>query len=275
MPDIVGQTMPNSMHLTFRLRQFYTRELMLGVHLRSVSRIDILKTLKRSATKESIGAMSRISGKITLLMTAIALTGLLVSAVFFLPQIYYRIFPAQVVVTETTLPGTVLGGDFSTPTKQSPGRQYEPPIDESLPEGDWVIIPQIGVRTQFKSTVDPNEALVEGAWLSPSYGKPGDTGVPIIIAAHRFGWQWWWQSEYGKYHSFYYLPDTSPGTQVEIISQQRKWRYEIYGGEENNTISDYSADLILYTCKHISSPVRYVRYARLIDPTANSQTSKI
>ncbi len=263
--------MPNSFLSTIRLRQFYTRELMLGVHLNSVSRIDILKRLKQSTTKEKVRFIGKLSGKLALILTIMAVVGLTVSAVFFLPQIYYRIFPAQVVVTETVQQGTVLGGDFKKPAKESEGRQYIPPTDETLPEGDWVIIPQIGVRTQFKSTPDPNEALVEGAWLSPEYGKPGDTGVPIIIAAHRFGWQWWWQSDYGKYHSFYYLPDTLPGTQVEIISNKRKWIYEIYSGEENNVISDYSADLILYTCKHISSPVRFVRYARLIDPTVNSQ----
>lgn len=263
--------MPDSLLSTIRIRQSYTRELLLGVHLTTVSSISILKNLRRGATSESISLLTKLSGKLALIITTFVIVGLTLSAIFFLPQIYYRIFPAQVVVTETAQQGTVLGGDFTKPTNKSVGRQYEPPVDESLPEGDWVVIPQIGVRTQFKASSDPNEALVEGAWLSPEYGRPGDTGVPIIIAAHRFGWQWWWQSDYGKYHSFYYLPDTLPGTQVEIISGKRKWLYEIYAGEENNEISDYHADLILYTCKHISSPIRFVRYARLIDPTANSQ----
>ena len=267
--------MPNKLISIIRLRQFYTRELMLGVHLGSVSSIDILKALKQTTIKEKVTLIGKISSKLALILTVLAIVGFIVFSIFFLPQVYYRLFPAQVVVTETAQQGTVLGGNFQKPTQQSEGRRYVPPIDESLPDGDWVIIPQIGVRTQFKSTPDPNEALVEGAWLSPEYGKPGDTGVPIIIAAHRFGWQWWWQSDYGKYHSFYYLPDTLPGTQVEIISNKRKWRYEIYAGEENNAISDYSADLILYTCKHISSPIRFVRYARLIDPTSDSQTSSI
>ncbi|MCA9372959.1 hypothetical protein KC921_02585 [Candidatus Woesebacteria bacterium] len=265
--------MPSATAAIIRDRHYYTRELLLGVRLGTVGGFKTLKKLRESNVSKQVSLFAKLTSKVALLLTAIALVGLVVSAIFFLPQIYYRVFPAQVVVSESTTPGTVLGGDFTKPTKITEGRQYVPPIDESLPDGDWVIIPQIGVRTQFKETEDPNDALVDGAWLSPTYGKPGDTGVPIIIAAHRFGWQWWWQSDYGKYHSFYYLPDTRPGTQVEVISGKRKWVYEIYAGEENDEISDYSADLILYTCKHISSPVRFIRYARLVNPTLDTQPS--
>lgn len=266
--------MYGSIVTTLRLRQFYTRELLLGVRFGSVAHLKTLRHRKEralSAVQKQAGVAAAISKKIALVLLTICIIGGVISAVFFLPQVYYRVFPAQVVATEAATPGTVLGGEFQKPTAETQGRQYVPPVDDNLPDGDWIIIPQIGVRTQFKSTEDPNDALVEGAWLSPEYGRPGDVGVPIIIAAHRFGWQWWWQSDYGKYHSFYYLPDTTPGTQVEIISNKQKWVYEIYAGEESDGISDYSADLILYTCKHISSPIRYVRYARLIDPTANSQ----
>jgi hypothetical protein len=94
----------------------------------------------------------------------------------------------------------------------------------------------------------------------------------MILAAHRFGWEWWWQSDYWKYNSFYLLPDTEPGDIVEIIDDQRKWTYEIYGGGEGDSILDYDADMILYTCKFLNSPVRHFRYARLVDPTADTQS---
>lgn len=149
--------------------------------------------------------------------------------------------------------------------------RYIPDKDETLPEGDWIIIPRIGVRTQFEDSEDPEAAMSTGVWKAPDYGLPGQLTMPMIMAAHRFGWDWWWQSEYWRYNSFYLLPDTEPGDRVEIISDQRKWVYEIYAGEEGVEITDYDADLILYTCKFLTSPIRHFRYARLIDHTANSQ----
>lgn len=192
-------------------------------------------------------------------------------SIFIFPQIYYRLFPADTVVLQASESGTARGGEFAPPDKESAGRTYQPEVEDGLPDGDWLVIPKIGVRTEFMVTADPNEALVKGAWMAPNYAKPGEGGLPIIIAAHRFGWDWWWQSDYWKYHSFYRLPETEPGTIVELISGKRKWTYEIYAGEEGESISDYDADLILYTCKHLSSPIRYVRYARLLDPNKSTQ----
>jgi hypothetical protein len=114
------------------------------------------------------------------------------------------------------------------------------------------------------ATLDENEALDKGVWLVPDFGRPGDTTQPIIAAAHRFGWDWWWKTDYWKYNSFYLLTETEPGDRIEIIYDQRKWVYEIYAGEEGELITDYDADLILYTCKYLNSPIRYFRYAKLI-----------
>lgn len=109
--------------------------------------------------------------------------------------------------------------------------------------------------------------------MAPDYGKPGDEyNLPIILAAHRFGWDWWWQTDYWKYHSFYNLPELEPGDMVEIIADQRKWIYEIYAGEQGEEITDYEANLILYTCKFLNSPLRHFRYARLINLDQNTQT---
>ena len=55
------------------------------------------------------------------------------------------------------------------------------------------------------------------------------------------------------------------GDTVEIIWKQRKYVYEIYKEEEGEEISDYTADLILYTCESLKSPIRIFRYARLLE----------
>ncbi len=230
----------------------------------------------------------------------------LIAAVVFAPDLYYRFAPISTVEVKAPDSGTPLGGDFNsgawfrsvvansaqfisnassdqnsqngqaaqTQTAEEKPPQpsrYLPSQDKTLPEGDWLIIPAIGVRTELLHTDNPEEALMEGVWKVPEYGEPGQLDKPIILAAHRFGWEWWWQSDYWRYNSFYLLPDTQPGDVVEIISDQRKWVYEIYAGEEGSEITDYDADMILYTCKFLTSPVRHFRYARLIDVDADTQ----
>lgn len=248
---------------------FSVKELLLGVYIGTVSASLARTTHVATRSRKSASWLVRLPA---VLIIGIALA---IVAIFFIPQLYYRVVPADVVVLEPTQLASVRGGAFAPPSKDGPGRSYQPTEEANLPDGDWIIIPQIGVRTEFKATQDPNEALVRGAWLAPDYAQPGEGGLPMIIAAHRFGWDWWWQSDFWRYHSFYRLPETEPGTLVEVISNKKKWVYEIYGGEEGDSISDYDADLILYTCKHLSSPIRYVRYARLIDPNAVVSTDAL
>lgn len=211
-------------------------------------------------------------------MAAIILS-LSVGAALLGPRLYYSVIAVETIPVQAQENGTVLGGNFAEGTQagqevvaEPEKTPYLPPKDDTLPEGKWLIIPRIGVRTELQETEDPEEALATGVWKVPGYGEVGSTDLPVILAAHRFGWEWWWQSDYWKYNSFYLLPDTEPGDIVEIIDDQRKWTYEIYGGAEGDEIADYDADLILYTCKFLNSPVRHFRYARLIDPTADSQS---
>lgn len=201
-------------------------------------------------------------------------------AVLTVPDLYYHLFPADTLAITPSEKGSPLGGDFalgsdgadnsdSTPVP-SPSPAL-PPQDMTLPEGRWLIIPRIGVRTELQETEDSEDALATGVWMVPDFGDPGSTDVPLILAAHRFGWKWWWQDDYWRYHSFYLLPDTEPGDLVEVIDDHRKYVYEIYAGEEGDEITDYDADLILYTCKFLNSPIRHFRYARLVDWQKNTQ----
>lgn len=142
--------------------------------------------------------------------------------------------------------------------------RYLPPVNLDLPTGDWFIIPKIGVRSQYQATANYETALETGLWRAPDFGKPGSLEMPMIIAGHRYGWKWWWKDDYWKYNSFYLLPQVEVGDRVEVISEQRKWIYEIYAGNEGTEITDYDADLIIYTCKYLQSPLRFFRYARLV-----------
>lgn len=186
------------------------------------------------------------------------------------PKLVYTLFPQEVAQAEE------VKGDFTlnlnlldeeaTKRKILPSkRSYKPVFNANLPEGNWLVIPRIGVRSQLQQTENFEDALETGLWWVPDFGKAGDRNKPMIVAGHRYGFDWWWKDDYWRYHSFYSLPELEVGDRVEVISGQRKWVYEIYGGEEGEQITDYEGDLILYTCKHLDSPVRIFRYAKIVE----------
>jgi len=219
-------------------------------------------------------------------LTGIILLVIAISATLFTPALYFRLFPADTQPVLSAEQGSPLGGLFrpnnnlSAPEEStrlqptsspSPTPKPLPPQDETLPEGRWLIIPRIGVRTELADNQTAEEALAKGVWMVPEYGKPGEVEAPMILAAHRYGWQWWWKTDYWKYHSFHLLPELEPGDLVEVIDDKRKYHYEVYAGEEGEEISDYKADMILYTCKFLNSPLRHFRYARLVDWNTDTQ----
>ncbi|HCR81700.1 MAG: hypothetical protein UY47_C0003G0048 [Parcubacteria group bacterium GW2011_GWB1_49_7] len=210
------------------------------------------------------------------LNTVIILTTV-VSLAWLGPRVFYAVFPSDNQVQTEELSGNFqLQIDREKLEKEQRQRISElskPPYNENLPEGDWLIIPRIGVRSVLQPTENYEDALKTGLWLAPNFGKPGDEDTPMIVAGHRFGFKWWWQDDYWKYHSFYLLPDLEPGDTVEVISAKRKYIYEIYAGEEGMEITDYTADLILYTCKYLDSPIRIFRYAKLLPPAGDTPLS--
>lgn len=219
--------------------------------------------------KATLSHFSRvITHKALMLVMAVSVA---VAAVLFVPHLYYALFPVDTVPIASQTDGTPMGGEFDKGANAVVRQRPVPSQDPSLPEGDWLVIPRIGVRTELQRTEDEEAALYKGVWQIPEYGTAGDVNKPMILAAHRYGWQWWWQTDYWKYHSFYNLPELEPGDMVEVISDQRKYYYEIYAGEEGEEITDYSGDMILYTCKFLNSPIRHFRYARLVDVAKNTQ----
>jgi len=211
-----------------------------------------------------------------MLFTFLALTSFSVTAILFGPDIYYRIFPADPIPLPTTQAGTPLGGRFDLGTKTTQDVQV-PPRDENLPDGEWLIIPAIGIKAKIQETQSEADALQKGVWRVPQFGVPGERDKPIVFAAHRYGYLWWWQngSEYWRYNSFYLLPQLQIGDQIQVIADKREYLYEVYAGEEGDKITDYNADMILYTCKFLTGDRRFFRYARLLDPHRNTQQAAV
>lgn len=220
-----------------------------------------------------VPAKTRIIERNGKLRTAVFVTFMALSflllAVLFAPTLYFRFFSHEAVPVQAEETGTPLGGEFTPPAPEQRQAQL-PPQEENLPEGNWVVIPRIGVNTEILESEVPEESLAKGVWRVPEFAKPGETTAPMILAAHRFGYNWWWKGQYWKYHSFNLLPNLELGDLVEVISDKRKYLYEIYAGEEGTEITDYNADLILYTCKFLTSDIRHFRYARRIDPSKYS-----
>lgn len=186
-----------------------------------------------------------------------------VAGVIVVPEVYYSLFSAQTEAVNQVASAAKIDSQALPVTTPEP-EPYMPPQNPDLPTGTWISIPRIGVYTEMLATDNPDVALETGVWLVPDFGRPGDTTQPVIAAAHRFGWDWWWKTDYWKYNSFYLLTETEPGDRIEVIYDQRKWVYKIYAGEEGELITDYNADLILYTCKYLNSPIRHFRYAMLV-----------
>jgi len=133
-----------------------------------------------------------------------------------------------------------------------------------LPTENSLEIPKIKVSTVIQEGNDWEKALEAGVWRVPEFGEPVERKLPIIMAAHRYGYLKW-SNTYRRENSFYNLPKVENGDQIEIIWNQRKYVFEVYEGYTDTKIRDYSADLILYTCELLNSDRRIVRLARLIE----------
>lgn len=140
--------------------------------------------------------------------------------------------------------------------------------DISLPEGHYLNIPRIGVDTIIWEADNSSyeNALKKGVWRVPDFADPSKNGQgrPMRLAAHRFGYLEWSQ-DYRLKNSFYDLPKLKNGEMIEIVWDQVRYTYQIQKVEEGTEITDYSSDLIMYTCKFLVSPIRIFVYAKLVN----------
>lgn len=206
----------------------------------------------------AIKKVSNIYGYIGIFLVVLSLGIFMIPT---LPYLVYRVNPEETEKEIESISTEISKDVINTNTNDS--KEF-PPIDPSLPEQPYVRIPNIGVNSPIFYQQDYISALKKGSWMVPEFGTPMNGNTPIILAAHRFGYRNW-TKEFRNMISYYNLPQTQEGDIIEIVWEQRLFRYEIYKGEESNYISDYDADLILYTCKFFNTPIRIFRYARLID----------
>ncbi len=187
------------------------------------------------------------------------------------PYVFYRLSPGTSEVLASTIGNTVTAVPKITPTPTLPPGVVIPPppppplpdFDPSLPQENGLLIDKIGVRGEIHEGENWAEILKTGVWRVPDFGTPEDDTLPIILAAHRFGYVTWTNSM-RTLNSFYNLPKLKVGDRVEIVWNQRKYVYEIYQEETGTAITDYTADLILYTCNLWNSPTRIFKYLKRI-----------
>ncbi|MBU1199969.1 sortase [Patescibacteria group bacterium] len=189
------------------------------------------------------------------------------------PHIYYRLSPqtsqslAQTIST-TTQPAQ----DGSEPVPEQSEEQLfvtfggpqlaTPSLDPSLPKENGLIIKTIGVRGKIHQGENWQEILKNGIWQVPGFGTPEDNSQPIILAAHRWGYLNW-TNQFRYLNSFYNLPKLNIEDKITINWNQRQYIYKVYQEEISEQITNYSADLILYTCQLWNSPLRIIKYANL------------
>lgn len=140
-----------------------------------------------------------------------------------------------------------------------------PAFNPALPKDNHLKIAAIGVNTSISEATNDNyeSALKEGVWRVSDFGQPNIDGAPMILAAHRYGYLAW-TNTFRRKSSFYNLPKVKVGDTITVDWQQREYLYGVYKTENGEEITDYSADLILYTCESLNGPERIFVYAKLI-----------
>ena len=203
--------------------------------------------------------IKKLSNTYTILGFSFLVIALVVIAIPISPYILYRLNPdftdqeidsiSQKLSESPIIPAEVEEKDISLPD-----------FDPSLPETPFIKIPSIEVYSPIGESAVPEESLRKGAWMASDYGTPEENNLPVILAAHRFGYVYWERSQRDTL-SFYNLPKTNIGDSIEIIWNQRRYIYTIYAEDDSTFVKDYDADLIIYTCKYFNSPQRIFRYA--------------
>jgi sortase (surface protein transpeptidase) len=180
------------------------------------------------------------------------------------PHLYYRLFPKTSQALATTIASTASPISSITAT---PSAATKPPslpeVDPSLPKENGLIITKIGVKGEVHEGTNWEEILKTGIWRVPEFGTPESNTLPVIIAAHRWGYLDW-SAAFRKLNSFYSLPNIVVGDTIEIIWNQRPYTYKVYATSTGTSISDYQANLVLYTCQLWNSPLRYFVYANRV-----------
>lgn len=172
-----------------------------------------------------------------------------------LPHILYRLSPGTPTNLANAIGTTQIPVDSSLITRSS-----LPDQDPSLPKENYLFIPRIGVAGLIHEGSDWEKILQTGIWRVPEFATP-ESGHPVILASHRWGYLAW-SSAFRRANSFYSLPNLKVGDEINITWNQRQYKYTVAKTESAENLSDYSSDLILYTCQLWNSPIRIIVYAK-------------
>lgn len=224
----------------------------------------------RETEKPIIPGMPKRVSRITLFMAKASLVmGIILLVIAYAPSIWYSTSPKKIAnitnllaLTATKTPQEVIEESQKAPETKEP---YQPREDRTLPLEGTISIPSVGIETTINEAPyeQYEEALKLGVWRVTDFGTPYERELPTILAAHRYGYLKW-SIPYRLKNSFYSLPKVKVGDTIEMNWRQRKYVYEVYAEEKGEEITDYDADLILYTCESLNSSVRIVKYARLL-----------
>lgn len=187
------------------------------------------------------------------------LVAFLTLSISFYPQIWYSIDKEASNSELNTLTKDIENVEDVEIEEEETEPLSLPPLDTSLPKESTIIISSISVNSPIIENKNADAGLKKGIWIVPDFGIPNSNDLPIIIAAHRFGYIEW-TKEFRETSTFYNLPKLKVGDRVQIIWEQRSYEYEVIKSEDNTQITDYNVDLILYTCRMYNSPVRIFRY---------------
>ena len=207
-------------------------------------------------------AVAKTSSKLAKILF---ICGVVVLLVLYLPSVIFALNPSKLNISELIL--SSFGKKTTASTVATAQKStYQPRYDSKLPLTSSLTIRSAGINTTINesSMASYEDSLEKGVWRVPDYGTPYSRQLPTILAAHRYGYLRW-SIPYRLKNSFYNLPKVKAGDTIEIVWRQRKYLYEVYATGKGEKIADYSADLILYTCESLNSPIRIFKYARLLE----------
>lgn len=167
------------------------------------------------------------------------------------PIILYRFFPKFAIEKETErltesfkrIPDSTTKYDNTTTCKT-------PPLDDSLPKENRIIIRAVGIDTKINEGNNYKKNLKTGAVILANYGTPTNQSKPIIIAGHRYKMDnQALLNQHIKSTTFFTLSQTQPGDIIEIIWHQRKFKYIITEKNIAKKIKNNHSNLVVYTCQ--------------------------
>lgn len=190
-----------------------------------------------------------------LVAAAVAWTGVLLIAYPYLPEIAWRLQEttggAQVIRQVQKLSRDPVLAEDGNVAHQQNGVAL--PAAER--DGNWLIIPSIGVDTKILES--PSLSILdreEGVWHDPLSKNPNEPGN-MVIAGHRF------QYLPPNTTTLYHLDKLTTDEQITVVWQGKEYVYDVYSVDEvepdalyiKESVGDF-VELTVYTC----SPIGFV-----------------